>query len=345
MTNTSGPMTAEELQSGAFTHREALRHQWHGVALAREVDTEPVQVSLLGREYVLWRTPDGSISAAPNGCPHRNARLSEGSIRGDGCLACPYHGWAFDPQGRCVDIPSSGPDARIPPKAHLAVTNCEVRYGLVWLCPGEPVGTLPAIPQEDDPAFRRINNPVQVWRTATTRMVDNFLDISHFSYVHRGTFGATVDPLVPPIEVTELPDGYTGYAYEARVGNPSVAAAGVTGQTEPEVDRWMTSGFHLPFTVRSTVRYADGLEHILLLVSTPIDDVTSYFTFVVWRNDDFRVSAEDIIQFDRRIGVEDRTMLETVPGSLPLGNEGVVSVQSDRCSVEWKRRLVQMLES
>ncbi len=342
--NTTGPMSAEELQSGRFVHREALTHQWHGVALARDVDTRPVSVTLLGRDYVLWRTPGGSISAAPDSCPHRNARLSRGSIRTDGCLACPYHGWAFDPGGRCVDIPSSGPDARVPPRAHLEVTNCEVRHGLVWLCPGTPQGDIPSVPQEDDPSFRRINNPVQVWATSTTRMVDNFLDISHFSYVHRGTFGATVDPLVAPIEVTELADGYTGYAYETRVGNPSAAAVEVSGQTETEVDRWMTSGYHLPFTVRSTIRYADGLEHILLLVSTPRDDVTSYFTFVVWRNDDFRVSAEDVVQFDRRIGAEDRAMLETVPGPLPLGNDGVVSVQSDRCSVDWKRHLVEMLE-
>ena len=80
----------------------------------------------------------------------------------------------------------------------------------------------------------------------------------------------------------------------------------------------MSSGFHLPFDVRSTIRYGTGLEHILLLLSTPIDDVTSYFTFVVWRNDDFSVSAEEVIRFDMAIGAEDKRMLELLDGVLPL---------------------------
>ena len=80
----------------------------------------------------------------------------------------------------------------------------------------------------------------------------------------------------------------------------------------------MSSGFTLPFSVRSTIDYETGLEHILLLLSTPIDDVNCYFTFVVWRNDDFSVSAEEVIAFDRAIGEEDKRMLERVPGVLPL---------------------------
>ena len=100
----------------------------------------------------------------------------------------------------------------------------------------------------------------------------------------------------------------------------------------------MSTGFVLPLTVRSTIRYEDGLEHILLLCSTPIDEETSYFTFVVWRNDDFSVDAEEVITFDRAIGAEDKAMLEQVPGSLPLDRTALVSVQSDKPSVEWRRR-------
>src|SRR4029077_1950578 len=82
--------------------------------------------------------------------------------------------------------------------------------------------------------------------------------------------------------------------------------------------RRMTTGFHLPFSVRSTIHYETGLDHILLLLSTPVDDVTSLFTFVVWRNDDFTVPADEVLRFDKAIGAEDRRMLERVPGVLPL---------------------------
>ena len=99
----------------------------------------------------------------------------------------------------------------------------------------------------------------------------------------------------------------------------------------------------MPLAVRSTIGYHTGLDHILLLLSTPIDDVTSYFTFVVWRNDDFSVSAEEIIRFDLAIGAEDKAMLERVPGPLPLDQTSLVSVQADRCSVEWRRQLRELL--
>jgi hypothetical protein len=105
----------------------------------------------------------------------------------------------------------------------------------------------------------------------------------------------------------------------------------------------MTTGFHLPFTVRSTIEYETGLEHVILLCSTPIDDVTSYFTFVVWRNDDHSVAAEEVIALDRAIGAEDQRMLERVPGVLPLDAHATVSVQSDRASIEWRRRLAALL--
>ena len=105
----------------------------------------------------------------------------------------------------------------------------------------------------------------------------------------------------------------------------------------------MTSGFALPFTCRSTIRYETGLEHILLLLSTPVDDVTSYFTFVVWRNDDGTVPADEVIAFDRAIGAEDKAMLERIGGVLPLDQQATTSVKADRASVEWRRRLAALL--
>jgi phenylpropionate dioxygenase-like ring-hydroxylating dioxygenase large terminal subunit len=47
-------------------------------------------------------------------CPHRGAPLSGGEIKvepttGHTCVACPYHGWAFDAEGRLRDVPSAEP--------------------------------------------------------------------------------------------------------------------------------------------------------------------------------------------------------------------------------------------
>ena len=227
--------------------------------------------------------PDGAVVAAPDRCPHREAPLSLGAVEG-GCLVCPYHGWTFGDGGRCVAVPSAAPGGPVPPKAHLPVVRVTERYGLVWVCPGTPRSPIPTIVEEDDPSYRRINSGVERWSTSVTRMTDNFLDIAHFPYVHVGTFGAATSTEVPTFEITDLDDDFVGYRYEVEVGNELGAAS--SGVDAPVVTRRMTTGFALPFTVRSTIHYETGLDHVILLCSTPIDDVHSYFTFVVWRNDD-----------------------------------------------------------
>ena len=106
----------------------------------------------------------------------------------------------------------------------------------------------------------------------------------------------------------------------------------------------MTTGFSLPFARAQH----DPLRHRArahpAAAVDPIDDVTSYFTFVVWRNDDFSVSGEEVIRFDLAIGAEDKRMLERVAGVLPLDQTTLVSVQADRCSVEWRRQLAELLK-
>lgn len=325
----------------SFVDHEPLADSWYAVAEAGDVADAPLARQLLGRPYVLWRSASGDVVAAPDRCPHREAPLSIGSVDG-GELTCAYHGWVFGDEGRCVQIPSAAESVPPPPAAHLPCISVREQYGLVWLCPGTPPADLPSIPQDTDPAFRRINTEVDVWKVSATRMTDNFLDISHFPWVHSGTFGRAQDTEVPKIDLGELPDGWFGYEYEVDAANPDEAQA-TTGSDAEVMHRHMSTGFHLPFTVRSTIRYEDGLEHIILLCSAPIDDVTSWFTFVVWRNDDHSTDAEAIISFDRAIGAEDKMMLERVPGVLPLGRTAVVSVQSDKPSVEWRRRLAELL--
>ena len=252
-----------------------------------------------------------------------------------GCLECCYHGWTF---GAKVDArplgAGHGADSPEEPPAHGPRRRALRPRGF---CLDDPVAGIPEIDAERDATYRRINTGVDVWRTSATRMTDNFMDISHFPFVHVGTFGIPDNTLVPKIAMEQLDDDFCGYRYQAEVSNESGAAS--SGLAAKVITRTMTTGFNLPFTVRSTIRYETGLDHQILLCSTPIDDVTSYFTFVVWRNDDFSVPAEEVIAFDRAIGAEDKAMLERIGGVLPLDQTATVSVQADKPSVEWRRQL------
>jgi hypothetical protein len=70
----------------------------------------------------------------------------------------------------------------------------------------------------------------------------------------------------------------------------------------------------------------------------PISKERSYFTFVLWRNDDVSSAGQEIVDFELAVAEEDRKMLEHLEGELALGHGDLVDVQSDKASLEWRRR-------
>ena len=120
---------------------------WFPVARASEVGTTPLQVGAGGRSFVVVRLRHGGeVSAFPARCPHRLVPLAAATVV-EGRLQCPYHGWRFDGDGRCVDIPSMGPGGTPPPRADLAVPwAVEERHGWVWLAPERTATPVPPRP-------------------------------------------------------------------------------------------------------------------------------------------------------------------------------------------------------
>lgn len=109
---------------------------WYPVARSTDVGTTPLPVGAGGQAYVVVRLrPGAEVSAFPSRCPHRMVPLAGGSVV-EGRLQCPAHGWRFDGEGRCVDIPSLGPHGAPPPRADLSMPwAVEERHGWVWLAP------------------------------------------------------------------------------------------------------------------------------------------------------------------------------------------------------------------
>ena len=112
---------------------------WWPVIAAAEVGTQPVRVDAGGIPYVVFRPGPGEpVSVVAARCPHRLVRLDHGSVVG-GRLRCAYHGWEFDIGGACELVPSGGPDAAAPPRAHLATPwGLHEEDGTVWVAPVEP---------------------------------------------------------------------------------------------------------------------------------------------------------------------------------------------------------------
>src|SRR3954463_15870690 len=134
---------------------EVLSTGWFPVVRAADVGTRPLPVGAGGQAYVVVRLrPGGEVSAFPARCPHRLVPLAGGSVI-EGRLQCPAHGWRFDGEGRCVDIPSLGQHGSPPPRADLAMPwAVEERHGWVWLAPERTAHPLPPR-SSDTPAPER----------------------------------------------------------------------------------------------------------------------------------------------------------------------------------------------
>ena len=56
--------------------------------------------------FVAFRDEEGAAHVLADTCVHRGSSLSAGSVR-DGCVICPYHGWQYGGDGKCVKVPSA----------------------------------------------------------------------------------------------------------------------------------------------------------------------------------------------------------------------------------------------
>ena len=64
-----------------------------------------MRIKLLGEELIAFRDTTGAVGLIDNNCPHRRASLFFGRNEESG-IRCVYHGWKFDVNGDCVDMPS-----------------------------------------------------------------------------------------------------------------------------------------------------------------------------------------------------------------------------------------------
>lgn len=81
-------------------------------ALSEKVQDKPVGVDILGTRITLFRDENNKVVAVDDTCPHRGAPLGDGwtvtdKKSGKKCVVCPYHGWAFDADGKLRDVPSA----------------------------------------------------------------------------------------------------------------------------------------------------------------------------------------------------------------------------------------------
>ena len=126
---------------------ELLRRYWHPILKSDALTDRPVPVRVLGEDLVAFRTIRGEVGLFHPRCAHRGADLRYGKVEENG-LRCCYHGWLFDPNGRCLSQPCEPGEGEARGNARQPTYPVHERYGLVFAYMG-PLDTMPSLPRYD----------------------------------------------------------------------------------------------------------------------------------------------------------------------------------------------------
>ncbi|GBQ91805.1 Rieske (2Fe-2S) protein [Asaia krungthepensis] len=167
------------------------------VALSRDIaEGEVVPVRHDGQEMVLWRDAVGKLQAWEDRCPHRGVQLSLGFIR-ENRLACLYHGWQYDHEGRCRVIPAHpalNPPSTIKTHAYTVVETA----GMIWVTMAASDERVPRAPAEgawhgvrslairasEDETRRALVLDQHYWRISADRLIAFHMPEPNVAMVH-----------------------------------------------------------------------------------------------------------------------------------------------------------------
>lgn len=163
---------------------------WYFVGYSDELKAGEVRsLHYFGEDLVLFRGENGVAGLLEAYCPHLGAHLGDGRVDG-GSLRCPFHEWAFNPEGACTDVPYA---KRIPPRA--ASAGCMRSYPVVernqviwaWYHPNNEAPLFEVVEYEEMSSPDWTTQQRFEWKFAShpQEISENAVDVAHFKYIHK----------------------------------------------------------------------------------------------------------------------------------------------------------------
>lgn len=319
-----------------------LINDWHPICRSTAVAPGAVIAArLLGEDLVLWRptTTGGAVSPKPvqawrDLCIHRGARLSLGKVQ-EHCLACPYHGWQYNEEGRCVHIPAH-PEQMPPAKAVAQTYRTQEQYGLIWVSLGNPPDKVPPFPEADLPGYQFVLcGPFGPVHAGAPRIIENFLDVTHFPFVHGGILGDENRPEISDYSVEVGPDGLV--AKDVAVYQPDPYGTG-----QGDIVSYTYRVFR-PFIAYLAKETPKGTRMSILFPLTPHDETTTTAWFYMAMSEDAGLTDVEINEFNSAILAQDVPIVESQrPELLPLDLQAELHLRSDRSALAYRRWLGEL---
>ena len=169
----------------------AIINNWYIICTSSEVKKRPIAQVIYDQQYVIFRNDCNRPVVLKDRCLHRHALLSMGGNVEQGKIQCPYHGWTYNDQGQVVHIPSEGPTNTVSRKLCLKSLPSFEREGVIWVWMGE------STPNTKSPPWHFPNFNKKGWEhyfmitdfdNEVVHLAENFMDVPHTVFVHRGWF-------------------------------------------------------------------------------------------------------------------------------------------------------------
>lgn len=189
---------------------ELMRRYWIPAGFSHQLETDgpPMRVKLLCENLVAFRDSEGRVGLLDERCPHRTASMYFG--RNEECgLRCVYHGWKFDIEGKCVDLPSEPKGSKLINKVSIKAYPCLERGGVVWTYMG-PRELMPEFPDLEwtrlPESHRHVSRHIQ--ECNWLQGFEGGFDTSHLSFLHSGTADHDVRTVPSRYEVLPTDFGF-----------------------------------------------------------------------------------------------------------------------------------------
>ena len=211
-----------------------------------------------------------------------------------------------------------------------------LRYGHVWSSIGTPGHALFDIPEADEPGRRMVDCGAVRVKASPLRVVENFLDIAHFPFVHTDILGTEPHTEVEPykVEIRDTVDEV--WATKVRFFQPQAAKSAGEGQMTDYMYRVPAPCVSILY---KTCPPRPGAWDVIALFVRPISEVLcDAYAWMALYDDDSAQS--DLIQFQQMIFLQDRSILENqLPSLLPLDPKMEIPTRADTTSIAYRRWL------